>query len=813
MTKPCLPPLLRCLSPLLFLCILIGAISSTTALQAQTPCNTNEVEVRVEVSPDEFTANETGWILNDPNGTVWLVGSDASQSVCVSDTACLNFTITDLPGDGILPPAYCRLYYADQLQYEFTTFGMGAHVELGSCAEGSSCFFPINADTGIVYTAPRPDIWYLFDATESGHYQISTCGLGNICTGSIWVYEYCMGLPWNESPSGTLYFSSTGCDGGANVNAIFEAGSSYYLRIGDMADNCANQSIDWVINYNGQITGCMDPTACNYNPVATLNNPDICLYSGNPDCPTAPDLAVVREDIISSFSVIDTWDMDNCSVAEGCVTGYGARRVITFTMHIQNIGDKDYYIGAPPEQPAGGSTQFEFSPCHGHWHYKGYAAYLLFDQQGHPMPAGFKNGFCVMDLECWGGGTAKYGCGDQGISAGCGDIYGAGTGCQWVDITDVPDGLYTLVTLVNWDNSPDITGAYELDMSNNWAQICIAVSTDGAGVKQAAMVPDCWQFSDCTGDTYGNAQYDCMGICGGMNKIGDIDYNGQLHTDDVLGYVMGILDNNISPIPCNDANADGIISITDAALINACIKEQNSTHTDPLGTMPHSHCSFPTIAATNPNDSVWFEVAQFNPAEQFFDIAVYSPLVDLLGYDLEVSGIQIAGVVNLYVDSGYAVDLLYNANGRIIGFSTVESPINRSALPITFLRVYYSAITAAEICLESHTALNNYYQETIHFATGCATVEQLTQTTTALNPQLRIHVVPNPFGTQTTLQWHNPDGKTYSFQLIDTNGNVLQHQTLNNGQLVIHRNSLPAGIYYYRLTNYQGTQTGKLMIY
>jgi hypothetical protein len=52
---------------------------------------------------------------------------------------------------------------------------------------------------------------------------------------------------------------------------------------------------------------------------------------------------------------------------------------------------------------------------------------LLYDQLGNPMPQiGFKNGFCVLDLECSGGGTAKYGCGNMGITAGCGDIYSSG---------------------------------------------------------------------------------------------------------------------------------------------------------------------------------------------------------------------------------------------------------------------------------------------------------------------------------------------------------------------------------------------------
>ena len=91
-----------------------------------------------------------------------------------------------------------------------------------------------------------------------------------------------------------------------------------------------------------------------------------------------------------------------------------------FTTHIKNSGDLDYYIGVPNDA---GTNQFEWGECHNHWHHNGYAKYDLFDMEGTLIPIGFKNGFCVMDLECSGGGNYQYGCGDMGISAGCGDIY------------------------------------------------------------------------------------------------------------------------------------------------------------------------------------------------------------------------------------------------------------------------------------------------------------------------------------------------------------------------------------------------------
>ena len=85
------------------------------------------------------------------------------------------------------------------------------------------------------------------------------------------------------------------------------------------------------------------------------------------------------------------------------------------------------------------------------------------------LPIGFKNGFCVMDLECSDGGTFTYGCSNMGISAHCGDIYGAGLSCQWIDVTGIPDGVYHLVVRVNWDYDPDALGRHENNYENNWA--------------------------------------------------------------------------------------------------------------------------------------------------------------------------------------------------------------------------------------------------------------------------------------------------------------------------------------------------------
>ncbi|MBK8340126.1 MAG: hypothetical protein IPK99_09125 [Flavobacteriales bacterium] len=259
--------------------------------------------------------------------------------------------------------------------------------------------------------------------------------------------------------------------------------------------------------------------------------------------------------------------------------------MIAFTTRIANIGAADYYIGTPGMNP----DQFELQNCHGHTHYKGYAEYLLYDDQGQELAIGFKNGFCVMDIDCSGGGTWQYGCGNMGISAGCADVYGSGTSCNWLDITGVPEGTYTMVVRTNWDNDPDALGRVESNLFNNWAQVCIFI--DRTPTLAITIDTNCEPYVDCLGEIYGPAQMDCEGNCGGTALIGDLDLNSQQNNSDVWEYVNGILGNDLTPMPCNDIDQDGNLTVTDAALMAYCDYWNTYNH-PPDSNAVHDHCNF-----------------------------------------------------------------------------------------------------------------------------------------------------------------------------------------------------------------------------
>ena len=190
--------------------------------------------------------------------------------------------------------------------------------------------------------------------------------------------------------------------------------------------------------------------------------------------PAVPDLTLIGAQMDGTVGTVEmAFAPDACEVIERCVDGPGPRRLLVFDAVTANIGTADIVIGLPP--PAGVSDdRFAWSPCHLHHHVRGYAAYELRDASG-VVVGGRKQAFCLQDTQQLRAGwpSRGYFCSDQGLSAGWADVYSRNLPCQWIDVTDVAPGTYTLAVRVN------PTGGFpDADPTNNeWTHAGVVVSS------------------------------------------------------------------------------------------------------------------------------------------------------------------------------------------------------------------------------------------------------------------------------------------------------------------------------------------------
>jgi hypothetical protein len=141
----------------------------------------------------------------------------------------------------------------------------------------------------------------------------------------------------------------------------------------------------------------------------------------------------------------------HCALEEGSVGAEGMRRLLLFDTVMVNYGDEDVVMGSPTDPvPPLVPEDFEFSPCHAHHHFTGWAEYVLEDLEGNPVAFGHKQAFCLLDSIPWfGTPTHGYTCSFQGLSSGWADVYDKSLDGQWVDVTGVPEGDYLLRVSVN----------------------------------------------------------------------------------------------------------------------------------------------------------------------------------------------------------------------------------------------------------------------------------------------------------------------------------------------------------------------------
>ena len=186
-----------------------------------------------------------------------------------------------------------------------------------------------------------------------------------------------------------------------------------------------------------------------------------------------PDLTIDAARLQSSIEIkTAVFRSIDCALVEGCVDGKGKRTLLRFDVATPNIGTADLVLG----DPRSNTNIFEFSPCHGHYHFTGYASYELLSTNDSVVVTGRKQAFCLEDFARYSStaGPAKFTCDYQGISAGWQDIFGSYLDCQWLDITGVLPGDYFLRVTINPEQR-----LIESNYSNNTATAAVRIVPKG----------------------------------------------------------------------------------------------------------------------------------------------------------------------------------------------------------------------------------------------------------------------------------------------------------------------------------------------
>ncbi len=134
---------------------------------------------------------------------------------------------------------------------------------------------------------------------------------------------------------------------------------------------------------------------------------------------------------------------DAAEVADGCVGGFGKRKLMRMNLGLANLGNADVVIGDPRQ-----NADWEYNPAHDHFHAPMYVLSLL--KHSGEVAAQNKPSLAFIDgSPLWRGAGLKffdgvYTSANQGLSINWADSYPYFLPCNYIDVTDVAPGNYTL---------------------------------------------------------------------------------------------------------------------------------------------------------------------------------------------------------------------------------------------------------------------------------------------------------------------------------------------------------------------------------
>jgi hypothetical protein len=258
-------------------------------------------------------------------------------------------------------------------------------------------------------------------------------------------------------------------------------------------------------------------------------------------------------------------------------------------------------------------------------------------------------------------------------------------------------------------------------------------------------------------------------------------------------------------------NGDNLLTVTDVALVNGCIRSTNGSHSHQGGTQnTHRHCEFPWNIV-NTTDTIRIGIGQVNQSAKYIDLSILNPDCRMLGLDFTLTGVQIDSVVSIY--PGFTPVISWDqTTGRVALLDSVEQSLSKQLVATPFIRVYYSTLTSNTICIAPvHAAVNGDYEETLHgIFNGCVTV---TGISVQYQSQL-ISVRPNPSADVFRLSTVSLAGENAVLTITDALGRIVSRSSvvLNGGDgFDIDLSTQPKGVYLLRVSTDEMDLTEKLM--
>ncbi|KAL5487169.1 hypothetical protein EMCRGX_G019740 [Ephydatia muelleri] len=200
--------------------------------------------------------------------------------------------------------------------------------------------------------------------------------------------------------------------------------------------------------------------------------------------PARPDLVpeyTVLETSLRQYPYLDIQPIYNvrCAMQENCLAPSAYSKPDNSFVKLLRFSSESMNWGRADALPALQPYQWTWHACHNHYHsIESFVSYELYSAtNGSLIAVGHKASFCLEDSVCaMDGGYARYACsaGSQGISVNCGDMYGRYLDCQWIDVTDVPPGRYSLQLHVNPRGE-----ILESDFTNNRAGCTVQLMANG----------------------------------------------------------------------------------------------------------------------------------------------------------------------------------------------------------------------------------------------------------------------------------------------------------------------------------------------